>query len=190
MKSYFFYIKKPPINFQNPRTTFEKSKKQPKKTFEKGQKGGGGPRIFFWLESYFFVTKNPSKFSEPYDNPFWEKSNNGRKKERRLMLKIVPSKFWGLESCVWVGTRPATVCVGTKPPPVGTGPRPSTVWAETRPTTVLVGTRPSFPAMWVVTRLQLGWEQDLLQWGWGQLRLLCRWDWDQDRALLPCGCSV
>ena len=41
------------------------------------------------------MTKNSSKFSEPYDNPFWEKSNNGRKKARRLMLKIVACKILG-----------------------------------------------------------------------------------------------
>jgi hypothetical protein len=52
------------------------------KTLRNQPLGGiGGPPICFTPNLIFIVTLNPTTFLEPYDDPFWEKSNCGRKKK-------------------------------------------------------------------------------------------------------------
>ena len=41
----------------------------------------------FWLDSYYFC-RSQCKISEPYDNPFWENSYDGR--ERNIVLPKLP----------------------------------------------------------------------------------------------------
>ena len=57
--------------FQAILSTFRFFTKKPKKSTPPG--AGGFPQILFHPESYFFGD-TPRKISEPYNNPFWEKS--------------------------------------------------------------------------------------------------------------------
>ena len=64
----------------------------PKKSKKSTPQGVGGvPQILFNPKYYFFGLKTPCKISKSYDNPFWEKSNRSRKRERR-------EKEWTLSS--------------------------------------------------------------------------------------------
>ena len=46
--------------------------------------GRGGPPNFVPPQILFFLwVKTPCKISEPYDNPFWEKSNPAQRKKER-----------------------------------------------------------------------------------------------------------
>ena len=46
---------------------------------------GEVPQFLFYPKSYYFLLlKTPCTILEPYNNPFWEKSNDrGREKKRR-----------------------------------------------------------------------------------------------------------
>ena len=51
----------------------------------KNKRAGGVPQNYFHPKSYFYVRmKTDAKFQNPYDNPFWEKSNPSRKKKETL----------------------------------------------------------------------------------------------------------
>jgi hypothetical protein len=48
---------------------------------------GVHPNFVLPTQILFFCDLNPNqKFSEPYDNPFWEKSEAERKREREKLL--------------------------------------------------------------------------------------------------------
>jgi hypothetical protein len=50
--------------------------------------GRGGPQILFLIGILIFLLlRSLCQISKPYDNPFWEKSNNGRKKEEERRKK-------------------------------------------------------------------------------------------------------
>jgi hypothetical protein len=57
---------------------------------KKKKKLGCPPNFFSPKISYFLWLKTPCKISEPYDNPFWEKSNPAeeRQKERREIMAL------------------------------------------------------------------------------------------------------
>ena len=60
--------------------------------------GRGGPRIMFLIGILIFLLlRSPRKISEPYDNPFWDFSNSGKKKKK---IKISASADGGPRSQV------------------------------------------------------------------------------------------
>ena len=73
-------------HFRRFKALFVFFKKKPKKSTPLG--AGGVPRIFFSPQILFFLcVKTPCKILEPYDNPFWEKSNPAERRERERREK-------------------------------------------------------------------------------------------------------
>ena len=66
------------------------------------QGGMGGPRNIFLSGILIFfcdLIRSPCKVSEPQDNPFWEKSNAGRKREEEKKTPLIVDTQFRYTSC-------------------------------------------------------------------------------------------